>query len=359
MFFTITLIITLALFVTPALIVFQYDPYFFLHKKYADKMGFDKTDRYQNAGLINSWLDDDNENVDVIIIGTSMSQNMPVSAWKNEQGVNALKLTLAGGEAKEQALIARKAISTGNVREVIWEVFTPYVAGDTEQRHAQSPLPVFLYNQSIWDDWRYFFNNDVFEDALKVIIGKNKKRELEMENLYTWENKDDFKRFSSETNLVKLKGKLRQIESPLSFSRPENYDSYVFPNVDKNLFSIIRNNPEIKFSLYFPPVSYFSYASGGNEEFWKLMAMRHSVLKLAQTEKNVTVFGFDLVEGHSGVIENFRDQSHYKPEINNYMASAIVRGEHTVNMSDWDDYVEALIIKTHKFIEHFVKTESI
>ncbi|MCB9991573.1 MAG: hypothetical protein H6867_09410 [Rhodospirillales bacterium] len=89
------------LFCTPAAIVLVFDPFFVYHKPlFIKDLGFDGTDRYQNAGLINSWLADPDEPFDTVIIGTSMTQNFPVTAIRNEDGIHALKLTLAGAPPK-------------------------------------------------------------------------------------------------------------------------------------------------------------------------------------------------------------------------------------------------------------------
>ena len=68
-FFKIIIFLTLAIFVLPALVVVAFDPFFVLHKPFIHKdIGFDGTDRYQNAGLINSYLADPSEKIDTIII---------------------------------------------------------------------------------------------------------------------------------------------------------------------------------------------------------------------------------------------------------------------------------------------------
>ena len=36
---------------------------------------------------------------------------------------------------------------------------------------------MFLYNDTLADNWRYVFNNDVFEKAFKIMQGKNHKKE--------------------------------------------------------------------------------------------------------------------------------------------------------------------------------------
>ncbi len=305
-FFAITLIITVITFIVPAIIVIIVDPFFIGHKKFAANIGFDGTDRYQNAGLINSFLADPAEQFDTIILGTSMSQNFPVSGFKNEFGRNALKLTLSGARAKDLDAIARKAIATGRVKRVVWEIFFSYADDDPDAINKNSPLPQFLYNDMLTDNWRYVFNNDVFEKAFKIVraqILKWKKVERHsLDALYTWKHDDQFIKFNDGANLEKLRQDLRASDLPIRLSPPDTMQP-TFPNLRENLLPVLRENPDIAFRLFFPPISHYAYAEYGNEKFWLEMLMRKKLLEETQSLKNVQIFAFDLNDSTSSTLK--------------------------------------------------------
>lgn len=350
-FFKRTLLGMLAVFLLPALVVAFFDPFFFFHKPLLHKdIGFDGTDRYQNAGLINSWLADPSERIDTIIVGTSMSQNLPVYIFRNDSGVNALKLTLSGGKAKELGMLVRKALETGRVKHVIWEVFTSYADPDPELVHDKSPLPVFLYDDSVLNDWRYVFNNDVVEEALKVALGRKGKRKP-LESLYSWENTKRFKMFSAPENLEKLRAELGEADLPLQ----TDVDLYSpgFPNVDVNLLPILKNHPDIRFSLFFPPVSYYAYARQGQERFKRQMQMRAYLLQKTATLPHVTVHAFDLHPGWGSELSQYMDGSHYTPDISREIARAIAKNDSTIQAADFPNYADALAGKVNAFAKEF------
>jgi len=355
-YFSITLLVTLTIFVVPAIIVTVIDPFFVIHKKLSADIGFDGTDRYQNAGLINSFLADPAERFDTIILGTSMSQNFPVSAFKNEFGRNALKLTLAGGRARELGTIARKAIATGRVKRVVWEIFTSFADENPDATHKNSPLPLFLYNDTLADNWRYVFNNDVFENAFKIVRGKiikkKKVKRSDLEGLYTWAYDDQFRKYSEKPNLAKLYRKVQASNLPIPASPPETMRP-AFPNLQKNLFPILRENPNIEFMLYFPPISHYAYAVYGHKKFWRQMLMRKNLLEETQELKNVHVYGFDLNENISGSLQNYMDPNHYSPAVNADMAKAMVKYDRILTAQDWKSYTRALVRKVNSFAENF------
>jgi hypothetical protein len=356
-FFAITLIITLLVFVFPAAIVVIADPFFIFHKKFSRNIGFDGTDRYQNAGLINTFLADPAERFDTINLVTSMSQNFPVSAFKNDFGKNALKLTLSGGRARDIETIARKAIATGRVKRVVWEVFTSFADENPDAINRKAPLPLFLYNDTLADNWRYVFNNDVFEKAFKLaraqVLTWKKVERSSLAELYTWRNNEQFIKFNEPANIEKLRRKLRTVDLPIGPSPPHTIRTE-FPNLQKNLFPVLKANPDIEFLIFFPPISHYAYAEYGNEKFWLQMLMRKNVLEEARNLKNVRVFAFDLNDSASGALQNFLDPEHYRPWVNATMAESMLKPDHILTADEWKSYTDALISKVNAFAQNFL-----
>lgn len=356
-FFTVTLLITVIVFITPAILVLIVDPFFIGHKKFAANIGFDGMDRYQNAGLINSFLADPAEQFDTIILGTSMSQNFPVSGFKNEFGRNALKLTLSGARAKDLDAITRKAIATGRVKRVVWEIFSSYADDDPDAINRNSPLPKFLYNDTLTDNWRYFFNNDVFEKAFKIVraqILKWKKVERHsLDALYTWKYDDQFIKFNDAANLKKLRQDLRASDLPIRHAPPGTLRP-AFPNLRENLLPVLRENPDIAFLLFFPPISHYAYAEYGNRKFWLEMLMRKKLLEETQSLENVRIFGFDLNAHTSGTLKNYMDPAHYRPWVNADMVKSMTKPDHILTAQGWKSYTVTLIGKVNAFAENFL-----
>ena len=346
-FFKTTIIITLAVFLLPALFVVVFDPFFIFHKPFVHKdLGFDSRDRYQNAGLINSYLADAEQKIDTIIVGTSMSQNLPVEVLQNDNGANALKLTLSGGKAKEIGMVVKKAVETGNVKHVIWEVFTSYAGDNPDAVHNESPLPEFLYTDSLFNKWRYVFNHDVVEDAVRFAKGRKKSRR-DLDELYTWQNEEQFKKFNSPENITKIKQQLVKADSPLK----SNYSikDLTFPNVEQHILPILRNNPDIQFSLFFPPVSYASYAKIGNENFWRQMKMREFLLLETKDMQNVKIYGFDLNQQWGGDLSNYMDDHHYSPSISKEILESVANKQNILKATEFNSYSKKLLTNVNLF----------
>lgn len=75
---------------------------------------FSEEERFQNPGLAKNY------EYDTIIIGSSMTQNFVPSDVDRVFGGKTLKLSIEGSTAHEQYLTAKLALSTGQVKRVIW-----------------------------------------------------------------------------------------------------------------------------------------------------------------------------------------------------------------------------------------------
>lgn len=346
-FFFLTVLLSLCLFTLPAIVNYIVDPFFISHDRYMSHIQFSGYDRYQNAGLINTLLSDETKKIDAIIVGTSMSENLPVEVFKNQYGANALKLTLAGGRPRELDAIVKRAIEVGHVKKVVWEIHRKYELEDPMAQHKKSPLPLFLYNKSRIDDWRYFFNSDVLHYSKKILKRKLAGRTA-LERLYMWEDKASFKAFSSNNNMPKLIDIMKGSE-PLISSIEEIDGEYNFLNLQDNLFKTLHQNPDIEFTLFFPPISYFAHIKNGQELFKKQMLMRRALLKEVDGLAHVTVHGFDLWKNVPEVLSNYRDASHYNPQISYRMAESMLSFDSIITHDKWLEYTEEHIKRIQLF----------
>ena len=353
-FFNLTLLLTGLILLSPILLVVVFYPFFVYHKPWFVKVENPHgQDRMQNAGLINHWLNRKDGPINTIIVGTSMSQNFPLDK-------HTLRLTLSGGRPLEIRSIAERAIATGKVKTVIWEVFWPYITQDPAEQHPESPLPLYLYNDTLWDDWRYFLNADVVEYALKTLVRPEKARRP-MSEIYTWGRKEyglDFEKYSSADNIAQMNKSIRnRNDMPLRQNAAEKGTVSSFPNIDENLLPVLRANPDIRFIIYFPPMPYYGYLLEGNDRFWMEMNMRDYLLKSVAGMKNVSVHGFDLIDGLGNKLSRYKDSQHYEPEANEMMLNAMMAEKFTLTDKNFAQYRRDLTNRLNKKYDEIRRLE--
>ncbi|MEE8575133.1 MAG: hypothetical protein V3T30_06950, partial [Thermodesulfobacteriota bacterium] len=158
--FSIIALVTLALFlILPSCLNYLVDPFQIYHTPFFRETTFLDNQRYQNPGLINSYLDS-SKGYDSIIIGSSMTENfIPSEIQKTMGWGKVLKLSIAGGSNKARKLMVLKALQTGKVKNVIWEVFWRYGAPERDEFNREYRFPKYLYNETLLDDYKYLLNH--------------------------------------------------------------------------------------------------------------------------------------------------------------------------------------------------------
>lgn len=351
------LAITLAVLAAPAVFVLLVDPFQVFHRHFLNKPAFlDGHERFQNVGLIRSYLGG-NEGYQAIVLGTSMSQNFLSSrVEKDLQWGKTLRLTMSGGTPREIRYVAEAAIKTGNVRSVLWEVFTSYVGPDPEDLHDRSLFPVYLYNDEVWDDLRYVFSNGSVERAAQVLKGRYGS---DLDRYSSWMDREvalgAFDKFSGDANLSSF---ARQLRDRRASAVPKGVTAtHSFPQIDANLLPVVRTNPDVRFEIFFPPASTLNYALMPPGEFASVLAMRRYLLEQTTGMANVRLFAFDGESWITGDLGNYKDLVHYGIDINEFILGAISAGTHQLTPANLDEHLDRLIESVNGYKIHSTRSQ--
>lgn len=181
----ITLSLTIAV-LLPALFIYYVDPFQIYHRSRYPIMGLSDNQRFQNAGLINSYLADPAEGYDSVMIGSSLSDNFTSADAQRYLGWNkTLRLFIDGANPKELQIVARHAISKATVQHVLWEIRPRYYSASINELTIDDEVfPSHLYNVQHYDDVKYLFNRDILVLALDIFAGQTSS--INTENIGYW-----------------------------------------------------------------------------------------------------------------------------------------------------------------------------
>ncbi len=167
-FISVFLAAWLLLMLLPALVVAIIDPYQVFHRTFLPKVYFYKeNERYQMAGLIKNYLGPVT-GTDSIIIGTSLSNNFLDEDVQSRLGWSALNLSMRGSTLAERSFVLERAIETGHVRHVIFEINPIDFLDDALDPKTDQAFPAYLYSNAYNDKGRYLFNQTVALQALAL-----------------------------------------------------------------------------------------------------------------------------------------------------------------------------------------------
>ncbi|CAM4408117.1 copper amine oxidase N-terminal domain-containing protein [Paenibacillus tarimensis] len=290
--------------------------------------------RYQNPGLARNY------EYDTIIIGTSMTENFLPSEVDAALGGQTLKLSIRGSTAAEQYEIARLALQTGKPKRVLWGL--DYFALRDGMRDDQGPFPGYLYDDKLWNDYRYWFNEFTYRQLFSEIIRQLlNDRKQELEHLYNWNSRVQF----GEEHVLKHYAKARQSE--VYFGLSETPIEVVQENFNRYILPLVQDYSEVEFIFYYPPYSVLRHAvwqEANEQRFENQLTMKKWIQERFSRMSNVRVYDFQAKADWTFNLDLYKDLSHHTQELNSQIIRLIGRDDsrYRVTLDNVEQFNEQL-----------------
>ncbi|AXK49285.1 hypothetical protein CRU87_05305 [Aliarcobacter trophiarum LMG 25534] len=360
----LSLSIILVIILSPAIFVFIVDPIQIYHSQISlnnSKIKYFKEQRYQNIGLINNFINRSDENYNTIIMGTSMSENFIPSKFEKllNNGDKVLKLTMSGGRPLEQYTLIRKALETGKIKKVFWDIHSYYIYLNETQKDEKHNFPYELYSNNLFIQIGfYLFNEDYIRYSWDIFIGKVNwtKWSESLDTLYFWYDRDvknkKFELYGNDNNLDKLNKNI--------IHRNINYEeiihkNYEYPNIENYILSVIKEFPDIEFNVYFPPYSTWFYRNSKVEDVNRFLYGRIYLVSKLKEFNNLNIYAFDNIYEIVNNIYNYKDYGHYRASINDLIMTSMIKKENLLNEQNINEYLKNMINNINSYNQIYYK----
>ena len=316
---------------------FIIDPYQQYRKPILYKTFYGGNQRAFNPGLAR------NHDYNSIIIGSSMTENFLISK-SSELLNNPIKLSISGGSAHEIFLTLNSAFANDKKIDTVLLGFDIYaVSGKpTRLRHGGDSIPLYLYDQNIFNDMFYLANFDTLKDSAKILVApytsyKHDPR-WNYEHMYQWQHQHN-KNFRKEKVLKQYKeAKPAKIDTSNDYSFETMKKSFEY-----NFLSIVKDYPEIDFIFFYPPYSIIAYKrweeNGTLDDILKFKA--YAAEKFSSIN-NVKIYDFQNAFEVTTNLDNYKDFTHYSQEINNWIIDQITADNFLVTKQNIDNHLQNL-----------------
>lgn len=318
-------------------VVVAIDPFFQYHKPLKGFPYLIDNQINQNPGMA------EHMEYDSVILGSSMVVNFETSWFQELMGLNTLKLPYNGAYAKDiRNIMDVVKDSETELKKVFLAMdISSYSSGVDEVKY---PIPEYLYDDYVYNDIPYLLNKEVLLDYIfKPLVSGDPATDLSSV-------------YNSEWWMKAFYGKETVIND---YERPEKseqtYDENYFiealnANLEENICSVIEENPETEFVLFFPPYSilYWYNHVQSNQIDAVLEEYRFASEKLLAYD-NVKLYYFQNMEETITNLDNYRDYIHYSQAINRYMAECFAKEEHRITLENY----EAEIDKTEELAKNY------
>lgn len=330
-----------------AIFNFTADPFQHYRKASQNIAYFDtEKERYLNPGLAKNYQ------YESILIGSSMTENFLISDLKIVMQ-NPIKLCLSGGSAYEIKVTLDTALTANkNIKTVLIGLDFFALSGDKyRMRFGSDSLPDYLYDDNILNDYKYLLIADTMKESIKsyirpFIFSDDVLRNYE--NMYQWEHfaEDEF---SSESVMDDWTERIKNgdkffVKSDWDFRKQKiSYES--------NIESIIKENPDIDFIIYFPPYCVLTYIDWKNKKIFEdIIAIKKYIANNLLVHKNLQLYDFQNDPKITTNLNLYKDIYHHSQKINSLIARMIAAQDRNYKV-DVKTYASDLN-KFEKYVTH-------
>ena len=315
------IIINLSVFLLISMLVYILDPLQCFRRITCYEPSYSFRSRLMIPGIIKNY------DYDMVIIGSSTSQNFKTSVANELFNAKSIKCAVAGASGKDMQLFFNEIIKKKRPKRVIQGIdFTAYAGPPDRLRDI---WPGYLYNMNCTNFYKYFFDGYVIKKA----------RKIDWASLFDGkEHTFDHDRFSSfgkkETPTYnRLVESYYDVRYNLTIN--DNFNAEAKESFKVNFIEEAKKYPEIEFDLFFPPYSILSWLKIdklNQDNVEKYLQFRRFIVRECDMLENVKVFDFQAVAEITHDLNSYYDVTHYSHNTNQLLLKLISENKNEVDL---------------------------
>ncbi len=313
-FILATLALTALMLIVVAVLNWKIDPFQQYRLAPADEARFPRAlQRYINPGLAK------HAEYDFVITGSSLMENYHLPEVDRLCGVRSINLATSAMAAYEQRKILEVALKHRAPKRVVMTLdFNSFAPPPNESLpDIPDPLPLYLYDDNIFNDFRYLINGSVAVRSMSIARGvRVGNYSTDFNRAWSWEHEVQFARKRVLNNIDPANINLRFKQGPRTASRMRE-------SFDVNIARLIEQYPNTEFNIVFPPYSivvWADFVQRGQLEV-SLEFKRHVFQRLGRLA-NARIFDMqwdtDIIQN----LDHYADIYHFSPEIGGRLLDA-------------------------------------
>ncbi len=309
------------------------DPYFHYHAP-LDFVKYELLEeRYQNNGIVKHF------EYDAIITGSSMTQCFRPSELDALFGVNAVKAPFAGGSFKEVNDNLEVAFAYNpDIKMVVRCLDMNALITDKDTMNYEN-CPEYLYDDTILNDAGYLFNKDILVTSMQNLHGyiATGSNYMSMDDYVNWHAYYEYGKEAVDKTYDHAAVEVVGEQKELSEEDIEMMEA----TIEQNITSLIAENPDTEFYIYFAPYSiyYMDYWYQSGELERHFLAEKFYIEKLLEYE-NVHVFSF--YEDYESIcnLDYYKDIAHHNGDLHSKILEWMSEGKYEITKENYEEHYQ-------------------
>lgn len=332
-FFKLFAAVSMATLIVMGIFVFLWDPcnYYRINNNELKYVA----STYIDAGVIK------NADYDAAVIGSSLSQNFDPQLFRELLGDNVLKVNTGGISLEQRDLFYNCLENTGKTHKYYVEIL---ISSFNAEDDILDDTPIYLYDENPFNDYKYLYGYETWLRAIPISLAYRLLDTcgVQLDSMYNLKSVDNigswFYRHEIGADIVIRK--YMAGEDTVTVQNKDGMHNRMITNIDKKLASIIEDDNSYIF--FFPPYSalywYHCYKEGYLDE-WLLM--KKYIISSLLKYPNVQIYDFQYADFITD-LNNYRDITHYKKEINDWIVTCFASNEYSVKADTYSDNIDKI-----------------
>ena len=309
------------------------DPYFHYH---APISGFSynlDNAEYRNDGISKHF------SYNAMITGTSMTLNFKTTEANALFHKDFVRITYLGEGFKIINDNLKRAIASNPDLDLVIRGVDPIWFISNENWTGNSDYPDYLYDNQLWNDVNYIYNKEILlRDVIPELIATFKSEPPKTFDDNIMSNPDK----SGIENVLNHYIRPEVETKEINLAETKEYFDLLDRNMEQNVISTIKENPDITFYIFFPPYSicwWDSINQYGTSTLKRRIDMEQYAIEKLLKYENVHLFSFfnnfELICN----LDNYFDDIHYTPEVNSQILKWMKEGTYQLTADNYLDYI--------------------
>lgn len=300
-----------------SILVIVIDPFFHYH---APLQGFPyQVDNQlsQNPGMAKHM------DYDSAILGSSMTVNFNTNWFREEMGLNTIKLSYSGAYPKDISNIMGIILDYHPETQCIF-LGLDIINYSADINEIKYPYPEYLYDKNPFNDIKYLLNKDVLLEYILRPIADPEPSDLA--TIYSSWWTDEY--YNTQWVMHNY-----EAPEPVMVEAPKDYYAEgITRNMEVNILPYIEAHPETEFVIFYPPYSILFWNDMITQNQLEATLYEYEIISdMLLKYPNVRVFFFADEEEIITNLDNYADYTHYHPDFNHFMTECFADGTDEVH----------------------------
>ncbi len=273
-----------------------------------------------------------------MITGTSTTRSLRTKQAEELFGGKFVRVTYHGEGFKGINDNLRMAIRENPNLNLVVRGIDPIWFITDENWQGYEEYPEYLFDDIVWNDVNYLYNKEIlWNDVIGEVV-----RTIRREPVDTFD--DVAKNDTSPGRDAVLEGYERPEREYTQNSQKETdaFFELMDANLTKNVLSVVEENPDVTFYLFFPPYSicwWDSLHQSGEDILTRRIDMEQAAIEKLLGHDNVRLFSFFNNYALVCNLDNYVDEVHYSNRVSDQILQWMKDGEYELTEDNYLEYI--------------------